>query len=61
MRFEPAADSAWTFDGWLDEPAIYTNAFSAAQISAHYDAATTNNAGCAAQILGDGLAVFSPA
>ena len=43
----------WTFDGWLDEPAIYTNALSAAQISAHYNAATTNNAGYAAQILGD--------
>jgi hypothetical protein len=27
---------------------------SAAQISAHFNAATTNNAGYAAQILGDG-------
>lgn len=54
LRFGAASDGTRTFDGWLDEPAIYTNALSAAQISAHYSAATTNNAGYGAQILGDG-------
>jgi hypothetical protein len=54
LRFGAASDGTRTFDGWLDEPAIYTNALSAAQISAHFSAATTNNAGYASQILGDG-------
>jgi hypothetical protein len=39
------------FDGWLDELAVYTTALSADVIAAHYDAATTNNAGYGAQIL----------
>jgi len=40
-----------TFDGWVDEVAMYTNALSAATIQAHYQAATDNNAGYGAQIL----------
>lgn len=40
-----------TFDGWVDEVAFYTNALSSTVISAHYSAATTNNAGYGAQIL----------
>lgn len=54
LRFGAASDGTRTFDGWLDEPAIYTNALSATQISAHFNAATTNNSGYATQILGDG-------
>jgi len=40
-----------TYDGWVDEVAFYTNVLSASVISAHYNAATTNNSGYAAQIL----------
>ena len=58
LRFGSASDGTSTFDGWLDEPAIYTNALSPSQISAHYDAATTNNAGYGTQILGDGPAGY---
>ena len=39
------------FDGWVDEVAVYASALSASEIAAHHDAATTNNAGYAAQIL----------
>jgi subtilisin family serine protease len=53
LRFGAASDGTRTFDGWLDEPAIYTSALSATTISAHFNAATTNNAGYATQILGD--------
>ena len=54
LRFGAASDGTRTFDGWLDEPAIYTNALSALQISAHFNAVTTNNAGYSSQILSDG-------
>ena len=40
-----------TFDGSVDELAVYTNALTAAVVSAHYHAATTNNSGYGAQIL----------
>jgi len=40
-----------TFDGWVDEVAFYSTALNAATIKAHYDAATTNGAGYATQIL----------
>src|SRR5208283_5619136 len=36
-----------------DEVAMYATALSAGKISAHYNAATTNNAGYAAQLLAD--------
>jgi hypothetical protein len=41
------------FEGWLDEVAVYTNLLSASTVKAHFDAATTNNAGYDAQILAD--------
>jgi Concanavalin A-like lectin/glucanases superfamily/Immunoglobulin domain len=41
------------FDGWLDEVAVYSSVLSAATVKAHFDAATTNNAGYGAQILAD--------
>jgi len=41
------------FDGWLDEVAVYTSVLSAASVKAHFDAATTNNAGYDSQILAD--------
>src|SRR5205085_7602644 len=41
------------FDGWVDEVAYYGYALSANTIAAHFSAATTNNAGYAAQILAD--------
>jgi len=41
----------YTFDGSLDELAFYTNALSSNTVSAHYHAATTNNAGYGNQIL----------
>ena len=40
-----------TFDGLVDEVAVYSGALSASVIAAHYAAATTNNAGYGAQIL----------
>jgi len=40
-----------TFDGAVDEVAVFTNALSAATIQAHYQAATTNNAHYGTQIL----------
>lgn len=40
-----------TFDGWVDEVAFYDTALSPTVIGAHYSAATTNNAGYAAQVL----------
>jgi hypothetical protein len=42
------------YDGWLDEVAVYPTLLSAAKVKAHFDAATTNNAGYGAQILADG-------
>ncbi|HEX3359325.1 MAG TPA: LamG-like jellyroll fold domain-containing protein, partial [Tepidisphaeraceae bacterium] len=42
------------FDGWLDEVAVYPSLLSASQVKAHFDAATTNNAGYGAQILANG-------
>ena len=53
LRFGATTMSDRTFDGWLDEVAIYPNALSAGAIAAHYSAVTTNNAGYAAQILAD--------
>jgi hypothetical protein len=44
-----AGNRGW--DGWMDEVAIYASALSGSTIAAHYSAATTNNAGYAAQIL----------
>src|SRR5436309_7924674 len=41
------------FDGWVDEVAYYAYPLSANTIAAHFSAATTNNAGYAAQILAD--------
>lgn len=48
------------FPGQLDNVAIYNSVLSDAQISAHYDAATTNAAGYNAQILADSPAVYYP-
>jgi hypothetical protein len=42
---------AYSYGGFMDEPAFYTNALSASQIAAHYAAATTNATGYAAHIL----------
>jgi hypothetical protein len=42
------------FDGFLDEVAVYPTLLSAGQVKAHFDAATTNNAGYHAQIIADG-------
>jgi hypothetical protein len=41
----------YTFDGSLDELAFFANALSSNSVSAHYHAATTNNAGYGNQIL----------
>src|SRR5882724_1986066 len=41
------------FDGWVDEVAYYAYPLSSNTIAAHFSAATTNNAGYAAQILAD--------
>jgi len=46
------------FDGWLDEVAVFPSLLSASQIKAHFDAATTNNAGYGAQILAAGPAGY---
>ncbi len=43
----------YTFDGSLDELAVYTHALSSTTVSAHYRAATTNNAGYGNQILAE--------
>ena len=43
----------FTFDGSLDEVAVFTNALSRSTLSAHYHAATTNNAGYGNQILAE--------
>jgi hypothetical protein len=51
MRIGATSFGNRTFDGSVDELAVYTNALSAAVISAHYNAASTNNAGYGAQIL----------
>lgn len=40
-----------TFDGWVDELAVFTNALAASTVFAHYKAASTNNAGYGKQIL----------
>jgi len=40
-----------TFDGWVDEVAVYTNALSAATLQAHYQAATNNKINYGTQIL----------
>ncbi len=42
------------FDGWVDEVAVYPTQLSASAIKAHFDAATTNNAGYHAQIVAAG-------
>ncbi|MGH7972804.1 MAG: LamG domain-containing protein, partial [Limisphaerales bacterium] len=39
-----------TFDGWIEEVAFYTNVIDAATVKAHFDAATTNGPGYAAQV-----------
>lgn len=41
------------FDGWIDEVAFYGAALSGDTIKAHFDAATTNGAAYASQILAD--------
>jgi len=46
------------FDGWLDEVAVYPSLLSASKIKAHFDAATTNNAGYGAQITADAPAGY---
>src|SRR5207247_1305680 len=48
------------WDGWLDEVAIYPTALTAAQVAAHHDAASTNNAGYQAQIIADGPVGYWP-
>jgi hypothetical protein len=50
LRFGAASDATRTFDGWLDGPAIFTNALSAQTNSAHFNAVTTNNARYSSQI-----------
>ncbi len=49
-----------TFDGWLDELAVYGRALSADEIAAHASAATTNNGSYAAQILAAGPVGYWP-
>ncbi|GEM_PF-3314927 len=49
----PAGAASLFFPGWMDEVAMYPYALSAAQITAHYTAATANPAGYAALITGD--------
>ncbi|HEV2207266.1 MAG TPA: LamG-like jellyroll fold domain-containing protein [Verrucomicrobiae bacterium] len=44
-------DGGFPQDGTMNEVAIYASALSATDVKAHYDAATTNAAGYAAQIL----------
>lgn len=51
LRLGAATLGNRTFDGSLDELAVFTNAVSAATLYAHYRAATTNNAKYGAQIL----------
>jgi hypothetical protein len=46
-------DGTYPYAGSMDEPAIYTNALTASQVSAHYNAAFTNGPGYATQILAD--------
>ncbi len=40
-----------TWDGWMDEVAVYNTVLSAGTVAAHHDAATTNNAGYHTQVL----------
>ncbi len=40
-----------TWDGWMDEVAVYNTVLTPATVLAHYSAASTNNAGYHAQIL----------
>jgi hypothetical protein len=47
--FGNSGNRGW--DGWIDEVAIYPSVLDAATVAAHHDAATTNNAGYASQIL----------
>jgi hypothetical protein len=42
-----------TYDGWLDEVAVYSRALPAGTIAAHYSAASTNNSHYGTQILSD--------
>lgn len=49
----PVGNPSSYFNGSLDEVAVYPYALSSNQVAAHFDAATTNVAGYAAQILTD--------
>ena len=51
LRFGATTLPNRTFDGWVDEIAIYNSVLSASVIAAHHSAASTNNGGYAAQIL----------
>ncbi len=42
-----------TFDGWVDEVAFYANALGADRIAAHYNTASSDVSGYAAQVLAD--------
>ncbi|HUA66825.1 MAG TPA: LamG-like jellyroll fold domain-containing protein [Alphaproteobacteria bacterium] len=48
------------YDGWLQHVAIYNKVLTAAQVNAHYSAASTNNAGYTAQIKADGPVGYWP-
>src|SRR6185369_17179924 len=48
------------WNGWIDEVAFYNGVLATTKIAAHYDAATTNNAGYQAQILLDNPVGYWP-
>jgi len=48
------------YDGWLQHVAVYNQPLTAAQVNAHYSAASTNNAGYTAQIQGAGPVGYWP-
>ncbi len=48
------------YDGLMDEVAVYGTVLTASKIAAHYQAATTNNAGYSAQILADAPLAYWP-
>ncbi len=50
-RGNTGSTATYEYNGAIDEYAYYTNALSAADIAAHHDAATTNAAGYADQVL----------
>ncbi len=48
------------WDGWVDEVAVYATLLTSNQVSAHFAAVTTNNAGYHTQILADNPTAYFP-